>query len=349
MRLGGLLLCMATAGMSQPARAAGIVAYKAPPVPAKTLSIPAATAPTGVGANFTGTVTFQSAISTQAKDQLDGWVWQPAGATAAAPVPLVIVAHGHGGPWSNGDTSKVGLQFRRLAAALLANGVGMLLVDSFSVARNEDILTRHAGDPDPSQWAVRPNGLNDDNAFRDDAVSDHLVRPYDVVGAAKALAAVAPWANPAKLIAVGYSHGGSAVLALGLSNYPLNLAGAKTGGRRFRRLYATYPGCGLGSLGNYANSAAVAPFWLGTGTADVDTPPGPSPGQPGVGGFCTTRFTQAKAVADAAAGTLPRLFTPVWINYAGATHSWETVSTPANDAARADWIKRIVASAVRLK
>lgn len=349
-RVRNLMIGLWLAAVSAaPASFAGHTAYQAPPIPAKVLKIPAGSPISGLGTSPTATITFQSAYSTAAKDRLDGWVWKPAGASATAKVPLVIMAHGHTGPWSNGDTTKVGSQFRRTAEMLLANGIGVMLEDSFSVARNNYILARHAGDPNQAKWAVRPYGLNADKAYRDDAVSDHLVRPYDLAGAAKAARAQLPWVDPKKLVAIGYSHGGSAVLALSLSKYPLNVSTPKQGARLFRRLYATYPGCGLGGTNSfYANSAAVVPLMLGTGTADTETPPGPSPGQSAPAGDCRTRFDQAVA-AVAAATAPPKLYVPTWFNYVGATHSWEITDGADNDAGRTDWNRRLLAYVVKLK
>jgi len=276
-------------------------------------------------------------------------VWKPAGASAAAKVPLVIMAHGHTGPWSNGDTTKVGSQFRRTAQMLLTKGIGVMLVDSYSVARNSYILARHKGDPNQAKWAVRPRGVNDDKAYRDDAVSDHLVRPYDLAGAAVAARSLVTWADPKKLVAIGYSDGGSAVLALSLSKYPLNLDKPNGGARLFRRLYATYPGCGLDGVNTfYAHSAAMVPLMLGTGTADTTTPPGPSPGQSAPAGDCRKRFDQAVAAVSAAPAH-SGLYVPTWLNYVGATHSWEITGGADNDAARGDWNRRLLAFVATLK
>lgn len=345
--VGGLGLAIVAA--APVAFAAHSTAYLAPPIPAKVLKIPAGSPISGQGITPTATVQFQSAYSAAAKDRLDGWVWKPAGASATTKVPLVVMAHGHTGPWSNGDVTKVGNQFRRTAEMLLANGIGVMLVDSFSVARNNYILARHKGDPNQAKWAVRPYGLSDDKAYRDAAVDDNLVRPYDLAGAATAVRTLVPWADPKKLVAVGYSHGGSAVLALSLSKYPLNVSKPKEGARLFRRLYATYPGCGLGGVNSvYARSAAVVPLMLGTGTADTETPPGPSPGQSGPAGDCRERFDQAVA-AVAAAPLRPKLYVPTWLDYVGATHSWEIVGGVDNDAARTDWNRRLLAYVVGLK
>src|SRR5689334_8581136 len=42
-------------------------------------------------------VTFQSKLSNESKDQLEGWIWRPTNVDPFAKVPLVIVAHGHTG------------------------------------------------------------------------------------------------------------------------------------------------------------------------------------------------------------------------------------------------------------
>jgi dienelactone hydrolase len=220
-----------------------------------------------------------------------------------------------------------------------------MLVDSYSVARNTYILARQ-GDPNQAKWMVRPHGVNDDKAFRDPAVTNHLVRPYDLAGAAIAVRSPVPWADPKKLVAIGYSDGGSAVLALSLSKFPLNLSKPNGGAGLFRRLYATYPGCGLDGVNTfYAHSAAMVPLMLGTGTADTETPPGPSPGQSAPAGDCRKRFDQAVAAVAAQS----KLYVPTWLDYVGATHSWEITGGADNAAARDDWNRRLLAFVATLK
>lgn len=330
------LAAAAAATLFTSAALAQTQAYVMPPNPYETKDI-AAPGAVLAGIKPTEMISFQSKLSSDLKDRLEGWLWKPVGASASAKVPLVLVAPGHtgGGTYANPKT-----QFKTLAADLVAAGVGVMLVNSFSQSRHDYVIAKY----NDAEFGII-NGLNDDKTKRPVEASDHLVRPYDIVGAAEAVVngAVA-WADPAKMIAVGYSHGGTAVLGAGLSNHPVNLNNPTGGGRLLKRIFATYPGCGMDTLKNYANSAGVVPVSLGTGTADTTTPPGLPPGV-GTSGNCTGRYLAAETAAAANAS----LYAFEWWSYVGATHSWEVTASTANNTATGDWRAKIRAFAVGLK
>lgn len=330
------LAAAATALLLSSAALAQTQAYVLPPNPYETKDI-AAPGAVPAGTKPTEMISFQSKLSSDTKDRLEGWLWKPAGASASAKVPLVLVAPGHtgGGTYSNPKT-----QFKTLAADLVAAGVGVMLVNSFSQSRHDYVIAKYN---DPAFGIL--NGLNEDKSKRPVEASDHLVRPYDIVGAAEAVVngAVA-WADPAKMIAVGYSHGGTAVLGAGFSNHPVNLNNPSGGGRLLKRIFAAYPGCGMDSLKNYKDSAGVVPISLATGTADTTTPPGLPPGA-GATGNCTGRYQ----AAETAAAANPSLYAIEWWAYVGATHSWEVTASTPNNAATGDWRTKIRAFAVGLK
>lgn len=50
-----------------------------------------------------------------------------------------------------------------------------------------------------------------------------------------------------------------------------------------------------------------------------------------------------------AAPALPMLCVSTWLNYAGATHSWEIAGGADNDAARDDWNRRLLDFVMTLK
>jgi len=331
------VLAVSAFALSAGAAGAAQSVMHAAPEPAETVTI-ADVLPTPT------VVTFQSKLSTDAWNQIEAYVFKPAGASAANKVPLVIVAHGHTGLYTcdtdaDGALAQVGTcyvklstQYVTLAQDLLARGVGVMLVNSFTPARSAKIVSLHNGD---TSWAIFPKGLG---ANRDAMVSDHASRPYDLFGAALAVPTQVTWADPAKLVALGYSHGGTAAMALAFSKHPVNLDNPSTGAKLFKRVFATYPGCLMGGTNtNYVGSAAVVPLSIATGSADTDTPPGTMPGTTSDGGGCRKRYDAAKTAVAAN----PALYKIDWWNYQGATHSWETTYTGANFAARADWRAKV--------
>jgi hypothetical protein len=191
-------------------------------------------------------------------------------------------------------------------------------------------------------WAVYPRGLGTN---RDAKVSDHAARPFDIFGAALAVPSTVTWAHSAKLVALGYSHGGTAVMAMDLSKHPVNTQNPTTGAKLYKKVFATYPGCGMGGTAtNYVGSGAVVPLMLGTGSADALMANTTMPGT-AASGDCRARYDQAAT----AAATDRALKSFDWWNYTGADHGWEYTSSGANDAARVDWRAKLVTSAVSLK
>mgnify|MGYP001289299472 CR=1 FL=1 len=325
----------------------------APPSPAVTLTVPDGTAATSITYPPTGLVTFQSKLGSGAEDKIEAYYWKPAGASASAKVPMVIVAHGHTGIFYCSGVNdartlyklddscflKLQSQYPTLAKALADQGIGMMLVNSFTKARSDFIVAKHGGD---TTWGIFPAGLG---ANRDAKVSDHAARPFDLFGAAAVAPTLLTWAHSSKLVGLGYSHGGTAAMAMTLSKHPVNLANPTTGGKLFKKVFATYPGCGMGGVAtNYTGSGAVVPLVLGTGSAD---PLMAGPTMPGTAasGDCRARYDQA--VTAAAANVALKPFD--WWNYTGASHGWEYTTSDPNNAARIDWRAKLTGYAVTLK
>jgi dienelactone hydrolase len=345
-----------TSLVSLAAPAAGLAAEQvqhAPPSPAVTLSIPDGTASNSITYQPTGLVSFQSKLSNGAEDKIEAYYWQPAGASSTAKVPLVIVAHGHTGIFycsgvndartlyklSDSCFLRLQSQYPSLAKALNDRGIGMMLVNSFTKKRSDHIVADHGGD---TSWAIFPAGLG---ANRDAKVSDHAARPYDLFGAAAAMPRMLPWASSSKLVGLGYSHGGTAAMALTLSKHPVNLTYPASGAKLFKKVFATYPGCGMGGVDtNYAGSGAVVPLVLGTGSADPLMANTTMPGTP-ASGNCRARYDQAALAAAQNAAYKPF----DWWNYAGASHGWEYTTSDPNNAARIDWRAKVIDFAVSLK
>lgn len=312
---------------------AQVKALVAPPSPYKSVMLPAATTATTAAPVPSERIVFQSRLGGTAKDRIEGWLWRPAGASATARVPMVVVAHGHTGA---GTFARPKAQFSQLASELLSKGIGMMLVNSFSQPRHDYVVQK---------WGLAYGIVNGLGQYRPPEASDHQVRPYDLAGAADAvIAGKVNWADPHKLVAVGYSHGGTAALGLVMSRHPLNVANAAAGGRLFRKAFIAYPGCGMGSPNNYKSSGAVIPTVLGTGTADTTTPPGLPPAFAS-GGYCRLRFDESLAAARADTS----LHAFEWWSYDGATHGWEYATGTQNLATRQDWRRKIVQYAQSLK
>lgn len=324
-----------------------------PPSPAVTLSIADAAGSTSVTFQPTGSITFQSKIGSAAKDKIEAYYWKPAGLAAGAKVPMVIVAHGHTGAYYCSTVNdartlyklndncylKLQSQFPTLAKELNAAGIGMMLVNSFTKARNDAILALHGND---AAWSIFPAGLG---AKRDPMVSDHIVRPFDVFGGAIAAPSQLAWVDAKKLIALGYSHGGTAVMAMDLSKHPVNLQNPATGAKLFKKIFASYPGCGMGGVNtNYAGSGAVVPLVLGTASADALMANTTMPGQ-AASGDCRLRYD----AAIAAKAANPNLSAFDWWNYTDATHGWEYTASGPNNAARIDWRAKVQGYAVSIK
>ncbi|MFD2263778.1 hypothetical protein ACFSM5_12830 [Lacibacterium aquatile] len=292
-----------------------------PPSPAQTISIPAGTIATWAKQKPDQLVTFQSKLSNDSKDKVEGWIWKPATATASAKVPLVIVAHGHSG---SGTYASPSTQFQTLAKQMIDLGVGVMLVNSFSSYRNDYVLNVAKY---PADFTIVP-GLNDDRTKRPPEASDHKVRPYDVVGAAEYVrAGNLPWVDADKLVGVGYSHGGTAFLGAALSKHPVNIDNPQGGGRLFKKLFISYPGCGMDSLNNYKGSASVVPAIIGIGSADASVSPA----------YCTSRQAESVSVAN----LNPSLYAFEYWLYANGVHTWESKTDAVNKAIHEDWRKKI--------
>lgn len=202
-------------------------------------------------------VTFASADGTT----ISALFAMPAG---NAPFPAVILLHGCGGrDRANGTLLP---RHEEWAELLLAKGYAVLLPESFA--------SRGKG----SQCAVRER-----------AILPWRERRADVEGARDFLRA-RPGIAPARLALLGWSHGGSTVLA------SADLSG-------FSAFVAFYPGCGRAL--RRGGWAPVAPLLLLIGDADDWTPAAP-----------------CRALASAAG---PRV---TFVEYPGAYHDFDAPDLP---------------------
>lgn len=146
--------------------------------------------------------------------QLPGY-WYSAATTGRAAAMLLL--HGCGGPYGSGSTAqRLSIRMREYARALNDEGVHVLVTDSFSPRGEREICTQRAG--------ARRVTLQD--------------RRSDALGALQWLASQ-PQVDAARIGLLGWSHGGSTVLAAVNARAPeVASAGAKPA-----FAVAFYPGC----------------------------------------------------------------------------------------------------------
>lgn len=162
---------------------------------------------------------------------------------AAASAPAMLLLHGCGGPY--GRDGQLGQRMREYAALLNAEGVHVLVTDSFTPRGEREICTQKVGTRQVTQ----------------------LNRRRDALGALQWLARQ-PGVNPARLGVLGWSNGGSNVLAATNLAHPE----VRTATVQPALSVAFYPGCEDELRRGYK---PVAPLLLLLGGADDWTPPGP--------------------------------------------------------------------------
>lgn len=161
-----------------------------------------------------------------------------------APLGTVIALHGCSGLWSARDPFALAPRHQAAAELLVAHGWAVLLPDSLRPRGERELCTQRIGSRRITQAERRADALG-----------------------ALAWVAAQPWADPRRLALLGWSHGGSAVLAA-------------TDGRRAdvqatvkpAVAIAFYPGCGDALRQGWVPSTRVA---LLLGAQDDWTPPGP--------------------------------------------------------------------------
>tara|TARA_B100000745_G_scaffold269000_1_gene195303 strand:- start:209 stop:943 length:735 start_codon:yes stop_codon:yes gene_type:complete len=144
--------------------------------------------------------------------------------------PIALLLHGCSGVFSNSDPQQgIGSLYKKRASRLNEQGYDVLLINSFSF-RGADQNQCGNGDAGVSE-------VND--------------RPWDVLAAVNYLPQLAG-VDTNNILLMGWSHGGSSVLATIQQNYlPLP---ANT----FKAAVAYYPGCGLyGAFGGISQSQWV--------------------------------------------------------------------------------------------
>jgi dienelactone hydrolase len=224
---------------------------------------------------------------------LTGKLYQP---TGAGPFPAVILMHGCSGMYSYSDPARgVASLYKEWATRLNNAGYAALLIDSFG--------SRGAPQNQCGNGSAGTSEVND--------------RPYDAAAAAQFLS-IQSAVDPAKIGALGWSHGGSSVFAtmdrLDIPGNELIKAGV-----------SFYPGCGLyGAFGGISTSTWMphAPLLVLHGTADALYQ----------SGYCTTRIDRAKEQGASVATGNPVDMTA----YFGAQHSFDQAKAGDSKWTQAD-------------
>ena len=196
--------------------------------------------------------------------------WFAAAGPARAPAMLLL--HGCGGVFGSGG--RLAQRYRDLAGRLNGTGVHVLVTDSLSPRNERELCTQRIGERAVTQ----------------------LQRRRDALGALQWLAAQ-PGVDPARIGMLGWSNGGSTVLAATNRRHPEVAAAALAPSLAV----AFYPGC-ENELG--AGYEASAPLLLLLGEADDWTPAAP-----------------CKALAALARGQAVQVEA-----YAGASHGFDGAS-----------------------
>lgn len=171
---------------------------------------------------------------------LDGW-WYAA--SVLEPAPVVLMLHGCGGMLN--ARGEPNLRTKEYAALLNARGWHALALDSLTPRGEKEICTQRIGTRRITQTERRRDALG-----------------------ALAWLAEQPGTDPARIALLGWSHGGSAVLAATNLNHP-DVARA---GVRPRLAVAFYPGCEADVRRGYRPSTEAL---LMLGLADDWTPAAP--------------------------------------------------------------------------
>lgn len=229
--------------------------------------------------------------------KVPGKLFKPVG---SGPFPAVVMLHGCNGIYSNSDPSQgVANTYREWADRLVAAGYVALLVDSFT-----------------------PRGTKNECGNGAIGVSEVTDRPLDVQAAYTYLAGLAS-VNAQKVGLLGWSHGGSTVLAA--------LETSNVLGHPFRTAVAFYPGCGLyNAYGGIAAStwAPYAPLTILHGGVDPLY----------TDGRCNTRVT--RAVAKGAPAAL--------VMYSGAKHGFDMAGVSTGTYSQADYNAKAQADAAAM-
>lgn len=163
----------------------------------------------------------------------------------------VIALHGCGGLYAAGEPNKGQLNPRHQAMAdlLVAEGYNVVFPDSLTPRGEQSICAKPIGSRDITQRERRADALG-----------------------TLAWVAQQPWADKERIAALGWSHGGSAVLSVTDSNNNLVKNQQVTDKLSFKTAIAFYPGCSDAKKNGYRPNTSLTLF---LGADDDWTPPIP--------------------------------------------------------------------------
>ncbi len=175
--------------------------------------------------------------------RLNAWLFQPPAAARAT----VVALHGCGGLYATTGARKGQLNARHQAMAdmLVGEGYNVVFPDSLTPRGETELCTQRIGQRRVTQAQRRPDALG-----------------------ALAWAALQPWADPSRLAVLGWSHGGSAVLAATDARHALVAAQPV----KPAMAIAFYPGCSDALNSGYQPATRLVML---VGEKDDWTPPGP--------------------------------------------------------------------------
>ena len=247
-------------------------------------------APTGVAAALPAQVQVPSLDRVDGQALLLSGLWFPVapGAMpgASGPRPALVLLHGCGGAFDR--QGRLSLRLRDYSALLNGQGWSVLVLDSFGARGTTQICTQ--------KYGTRAITMTQ--------------RRRDALGALAWLAQQ-PGVNASRLALLGWSNGGSAVLAATNRQRP-EVASAATSPRA---AVAFYPGCEADLRAGYAPSAALL---LLVGEADDWTPAAPCEALVRSTAVSTSATTAASAAAGPAAVPAPQISV-----FPGAYHGFD--------------------------
>lgn len=238
---------------------------------------------------------------------IKGYLRRPPG---NSPVPAVVALHGCGGLFSAMGT----MAAREVdwAERLVADGYAVLLPDSFNTRGYRQICTQRG-----EERAIRP-----------------AHRAHDALAAARWLAAQ-PFVDGLRLALIGWSNGGSTVLAT------VDASRKERSASPFRAAIAFYPGCRISA--ERAGYATNVPLTILIGGADDWTSPEPCRA---LAGKASVRLIEYPgAVHDFDHPNAPRRTrTGVGVS-SGGTGTVQVGTDPAARAAAIDEVRRVLGAA----
>ncbi len=176
---------------------------------------------------------------------LTAWVFMPN--AQQRPLATVVALHGCGGLYASVGERKGKLNARHQAMAEFLTGLGYVAVfpDSLTPRGETELCTQRIGTRKVDQTQRRIDAL-----------------------ASLVWTSGQAWADPKRIAVLGWSHGGSAVLAATDASHSLVQQTPQT----FAAAVAFYPGCAASLRRNHQPNA---PLVLMLGALDDWTPPGP--------------------------------------------------------------------------